>query len=445
MRARQCLLGTACVLLLAVALTSFFSWDRAIPDVNAYWQAAVRLRAGEPVYVTPPPSPSPKAYLYPPAFAAFFAPLTLLTPLWGYAVWQALHAVFLIWCVRTAALLGGVGDPSRRPDWLLACLAVTFPALVGELQEGQANLLAMALALQGVLWTERARPLAGGLALAAAAHVKLYPLALATLLVVWRRSRALAAFGVSLVALAATPMLWRVASGPDAAAGYTATTYAEFIRRILSPGVSDRVVAGDVQFYVLNNSFAAVLHRLFSDTPFSPFPSLASWHGPLLASVPRPILIGFATVGGVLLIGAALWYAARHARTSRTRLLSVGLLYFGVQLTAPTCWEHHLVWLLAVVTPLWVHARDDRLATLRLRAILAVWLAVITLPLVAQLTLQATGTPTLVAWLGASRAWGVPTLAVLLLLAEGMRSVRDERAEQGSSAASSALPPERPA
>src|SRR5262245_60978546 len=426
MRVGQWLLGTACVLLLAIALTSFFTWDRGNPDVNAYWQAAVRLRAGEPVYVPPPPSPSPKAFLYPPAFAAFFAPLTLLTPLWGYAVWQALHAVFLIWSVRSAALLGGVSDPSRRPEWLLACLAVTFPALVGELQEGQANLLTMALALQGFLWTERRRPLAGGLALAAAAHVKLYALALATLLVVWRRYRALAAFGVWLAVLAATPMLWRVASGLDDAVGYTATTYAEFVRRILFPGISDRVIAGDVQFYVLNNSFAAVLHRLFSDTPFSPFPSLASWHGPLVASVPRPILIRLATGGGVLLIGAALWYAARHAPTSRSRLLSVGLLYFAVQLTAPTCWEHHLVWLLAVVTPIWAHARGDRVATLRLRAILAVWLVVFTFPLVVQLALQATGSGAGVAWLTASRAWGVPTLAVLLLLADGMFTVRDE-------------------
>ena len=91
--------------LLAASYTAFFGWNALRVDATAYWDAGMHLSRGEPLYATAPVAALDKAYLYPPAFAALFAPLTLLPPLWGYAAWMALEIFFAIGLARTCAVL----------------------------------------------------------------------------------------------------------------------------------------------------------------------------------------------------------------------------------------------------------------------------------------------------------------------------------------------------
>ncbi|MCP6725911.1 hypothetical protein NL526_28030, partial [Klebsiella pneumoniae] len=89
---------------------AFVGWDRMRVDATAYWAAAARLRTGAALYAAEPVAALDKAYLYPPAFAAAFAPLTLLPPLWGYALWMTLELLFTLAFARTCATLAGLDD-----------------------------------------------------------------------------------------------------------------------------------------------------------------------------------------------------------------------------------------------------------------------------------------------------------------------------------------------
>jgi Glycosyltransferase family 87 len=67
-----------------------------------------------------------KAYLYPPAFAAAFAPLTRLPPRWGYALRMALEVIAALLLARTSAALVRLddADTDASPTALTLALAL---------------------------------------------------------------------------------------------------------------------------------------------------------------------------------------------------------------------------------------------------------------------------------------------------------------------------------
>ncbi len=74
--------------LLAVIVGTFWMTPN---DNFAYWIAAERLVAGEPIYVTGAAAFEPYAYHYPPPLAQALAPLTLVLPAVGYiAIYRGL-------------------------------------------------------------------------------------------------------------------------------------------------------------------------------------------------------------------------------------------------------------------------------------------------------------------------------------------------------------------
>lgn len=87
---RVALVGLAAVggSLLAIIVATFWM----LPNDNlAYWLAAQRLTAGEPVYVLGEAGFAPYAYHYPPPVAQVLAPLTLMIPAVAYlAVYRTL-------------------------------------------------------------------------------------------------------------------------------------------------------------------------------------------------------------------------------------------------------------------------------------------------------------------------------------------------------------------
>jgi hypothetical protein len=137
-------LCAAVLFLLAASFTMFFSWNRLRVDATAYWQAATALRTGAPLYAAQPVAALDKAYLYPPAFAAVFAPLTLLPTLWGYAVWMALLVLCAVALARVGAALAGIAPEdgnARRTALALALAAGLVPVFDnrrGPIQPGRA-------------------------------------------------------------------------------------------------------------------------------------------------------------------------------------------------------------------------------------------------------------------------------------------------------------------
>jgi len=425
------LTATAASLLLLVAASHvwFFHWNSSNPDVTAYWRAGESLRLGQPIHLPPPPGVSPKAFLYPPAFAAIFAPLTLLPPLSGYAAWMGLHFAFLGWLVWAGARLAAIRSPAARTRYL-ALLLVWLPAAVGgDFQEGQVNLLVAALVATALLQLEEKRWWAGGFLLALATHIKLLPALLLLPLLLQGRRRAVA---TSLVAMGALVLLPALITGPREGwvegIRHALMLHVDFANTVLAPAVTDAKVVGDEQFYVFNNSLVAVLHRLFGDgVLFSPLPQLAGQQGPLLFALPRALLRGTGlAIGGAMFV-ASLLLARRTARSRSGRIASLGLALVAAELTALNFWEHHLVVLVLLLAPL---AAGELVSPARRRALgllsaaaFVSWTGLYLL----DPALSAWGADTASRLLWASRTWGLPTLAVVALWGWSALALSGER------------------
>ncbi|HEY2942934.1 MAG TPA: glycosyltransferase 87 family protein, partial [Vicinamibacteria bacterium] len=282
--------------------------------------------------------------------------------------------------------------------------------VVSELQEGQTNLLVVTLAAAGLLCVEQARPGTGGLLLAAAAHVKVLPAVIVLPLLAAGRRRAAAWMLAGGVLLALLPALWTVPRlGLFPGLARCVTLEVEFARRILGPALSSATVAGARQFYVLNNSLPAVAHRLFGRVEATPYS--ASVEGPLLFSLPPPWLMLGPVLASAGMLVAALLLSRRAAGDRRGRIAGAALALVAFQIGALNFWEHHLVSMALLVAPL--AAYRMRLAV----ALSAPLILALTAPYLLQHAPLGGGADLGGRWIVASRTWGAPTAAVLVLWA----------------------------
>jgi hypothetical protein len=428
--------GFAVVFLLAATFTSFFEWSHMRVDATAYWNAGVRLRSGAPVYEQTAVPALAKAYLYPPAFAAVFAPITVLPPLWGWASWMALEVLCAVLLARTCAALAGLdaADRDARQTALALVLAACVVPVYENAAEGQVNVLVALLCASTLLETERGRDGRAALALAAAVHVKLVPIVLAAAFAVWLRARLLCWVAVALVALALLPIVWRVTTmGAGAGTHAFARDYADFWRTIIRPAADAAEIAGSEQLFAPNFSLRGTLSRLFvSGTALSPFPALASRRGPLLVALPRPVVDAASALFGVAAIVTALWACRRAADDRQRRLAAGALLLVAGGLAGPTFWQHHLVIVAVAGAALW-----PLIATFTRREQSVAWCCAVA-PLAVTVTV-----PYFVAlatggfdaeWYRAVREYGLPTFAVVAFFATGIVVTVRRRAPGGAPA-----------
>ncbi len=406
------------VFLLAASFVSFFNWDRLHVDATAYWKAGTHLRTGAALYAAAPVAALDKAYLYPPAFAAVFAPLTALPPLWGWAVWMASLVLCAIGLAGVCAALAGldaVDDEGRRTALAVALAAGIAPVL-DNVGEGQVNLLVALLAAVAVREAERGRDVPAAFALAAAVHVKLVPIVLVGAFVIWRRTRLLLWLAAALVVLACLPLAWRVATlGPQAGGTAFVADYADFARTILWPGASAYRVAGVEQLFAPNFSLRATLSRLFVDgVVLSPFPADAARRGPLLTTLPGPFVQTLASGLGFAALGAALRACWRSRDDRARRIAAAGLALGAGGLAGPSFWPHHFVILAIAGAGLWrgLAPRPRRTRAIAWAAATAPLVATLTLPMLVATLMGAEGTV-----YRAIREWGLPTLAAVGFLA----------------------------
>ncbi|HKI31711.1 MAG TPA: glycosyltransferase 87 family protein [Gemmataceae bacterium] len=234
-------------------------------------------------------------YRYSPLVAAFFVPLSQLPD----------GAAGLLWrLIAAAAFLGGIAGWSRAvlpPTLTRVQRALLFllpaPLALGNVHNGQANILIIGLLLLAVAAVARARfPLAGA-CLAVACLFKLYPIAVGLLLVALYPRRLAPRLALALAAGLALPFLLQ---RPD----YVATQYVSWVKHLAS---NDRQVLPRAYWY----RDARLLCSL--------------WVGPMSYGAYQ-MLQG---IGAGVVAGACLW--ARRSGLTQGRLLTL-LLGLGC------CW-----------------------------------------------------------------------------------------------------------
>lgn len=345
--------------LLAASCAGFPKAIAAAPDdATVYWEASQRLRqGGAELYGNPGLENRVGRYLYPPAFAALFAPLTFLDaraqsaprpllerhvdyPL-GIHVWSWLQLALLalaLWACGPACGL-------RGREHVRACalaMAVILGAAYIDMDWGNVNLLVLAMVAGGLALAERRREFAGGALIGGAAMIKVLPAIL--LIVLLLQGRRKAALGVCAGALALwlLPLVWlwpALGMGDGLVQQFTLSI--EWVREIALPGMGGAVdFAGSSASP--NLSLGAVFARLFT-----PDARLAMFErgerGPLLFSMGAYGARALALAFTLVMVGAALWLARARRSDVKQRTMAASLALVAVHLGNALCWPYHLV------------------------------------------------------------------------------------------------------
>jgi alpha-1,2-mannosyltransferase len=283
-------------------------------DFGVYLAAARDIIQGQPLYSAFLHHPFPDAtlrpaYIYPPSFALLVAPLGLLPDGVAAAVWMAIEQASL--AIAVVVVLRW-----RRPtSWAIAALlfvTLTFYPLWVDVVQGQANLLVLLLVTVGIVGILRGRP-AFGVALGAAAALKLTPLILVVWLLLDRRFRAAAFVVGGFAILTGAGLLLRFQD-----------TLAYF-------GQVLPALAGGTAFYA-NQSLAGVLDRTVSSNPYTQPWIALSWVWMLFV------------VAAAILIGWWWWQTRRQTPTVR----AVAFIPL-IPLLSSVTWTHHLVIVLPLI------------------------------------------------------------------------------------------------
>lgn len=160
--------------------------DWHLKDMNAYWDAALRLRHGQTLFPAAVDIEASEVFRYSPWFAWLWVPLTYLPRVAVNIGWSA---------ILLAASAAAVTPLVKRRAWL--AVAFFLPVLIGISAGGNAHALVIAALVLGV------QRRSGPLWIAVAASIKLFPFLL-VLTYIGRREwwRALATAGLTAVLLA---------------------------------------------------------------------------------------------------------------------------------------------------------------------------------------------------------------------------------------------------
>jgi hypothetical protein len=149
-------------------------------------------------------------YLYPPTFSVAFTPLAMLPPAVSNILWDGLSLGLLAWAIvrLTRDVLPGVWSDKRLGILLMLSLVGTIRGVWAE----QVNTLVFALCALGVSAIMRRRWWTAATLLAIPVFIKVWPIALAMLLITCWPRQLFGRFAVAFAGLAAIPFLTRPAS-----------------------------------------------------------------------------------------------------------------------------------------------------------------------------------------------------------------------------------------
>ena len=169
------------VVLLAIFLRVGVSPQRQSSYAKDYAPAGVHWLHGTEIYS------HRHHFVYSPPAAALFAVFAALPGPAGDILWRSISAGVLLgaaggWLRSRLSSLGSLPAPARTALPSPTGFLLLLPMAIGNLNLGQMNVLVLVLLTGGVLMAERERWNVAAVLLAAAAFVKIYPLALGLLL-----------------------------------------------------------------------------------------------------------------------------------------------------------------------------------------------------------------------------------------------------------------------
>jgi Glycosyltransferase family 87 len=306
--------ATALVGILVLARTLHDYRDRyRRTDFETYYSWSLEFRlggrpwipGGAPSFRSPPGMPHAMSCNYPPAFLFFFSPLTLLSQVTAYWVWQGLMIAALVLAI--CLFLRELGPPSHFSVYFLAIgAALLFPETSSTLYEAQPAFLLLLLFAGAWIFDRRGRPIPAAFLLAAAALLKLYPAAAGGYFLFRRRWSVVA---------------WSIAFG---ASGLLIdfNSQVSFLRS-LPAWMNEYWPWSPVAVGVMQNIWS-VLSRFFG------------------ASAPVAIAFPIAIAADAALVAAAIAVTIADGRTKELDCLSLGLWIAAALMMSPIAWSHEL-------------------------------------------------------------------------------------------------------
>jgi hypothetical protein len=338
-------------------------------DFAAYYLAAVRLNNGESAYGRSALEtasfgrrpPQTERYLYPPALAIGLRPVARLNYDTAAGLWLVLSVAAIVGAV---VMLGRLVGLRQTQAAALAALAVFLPPSEITLSLGQVNsivLLLTAGACLALTGQSRRGDVSAGALIAAAAAIKVYPGALALLLVRPYRRVAAASLIVSL-GVYVIVMSW--GAGPGA--------MSEWVREMGGVGGASAEAPNDQSVHAVVGRLTTahtVAARVFGGGP----DRLIT----VRAVMPRPWLgrrvawlISFLVL--VVTVGAVVW-GRRSASRRATIMHRAGALIAATCIALPISWDHYQIALVIPSLFLWRVAKRSS----GMRGVLAsVWAAI---------------------------------------------------------------------
>src|SRR5499433_1756622 len=238
-------------------------------DFITYRAAGWAVLTGSDIYKVQNPRGWP--YVYPPPFAILMTPFAEMSAFTASVIWYLLSVILVVSSVQMSVTMvrSALGRFGRNPFWLYALPFAMVLLWVGQgAVEGQATILTLWLLMLALYRSQRGRDIAGGTALACAALLKVFPLALLVYFLRERRGRlvmaAITALVVGGIALPALVYGWQ----------RNLTYWQEWIAVVAQPSLEDRAprLQSDVTDRVFgpdnprNQALQAVLWRLGAET-----------------------------------------------------------------------------------------------------------------------------------------------------------------------------------
>jgi hypothetical protein len=322
--------------LLAIAAVSFasdlvaYAGPRWGEDVAQHWVASRvvagggdpyapgELRAaGEAAGLVAPGQPTDhflERHYYPPLALVAGYPLSWMSYAHARIVWLVVSAIAALGCIPLLMNVVGL-SPGTEPARLLIAAFLVFLPVRGALGLGQPDIVLFVLLLLALRWDRDDRSWLAGAPLAAAALIKLLPVAWLVFFIAsrrWKTTLSTLGWGVAL-----TLGSWIV---------IPPGLYASFVRA--QSGFAG-AAEGWQRYEPTNLSLTAWLVKgLAFISGGHGFESLGVGAGRLLA------LIVIVAIG---------WHIAARPENERHGLQGLGLLCAGIALISPLTWQHHLV------------------------------------------------------------------------------------------------------
>ena len=237
-------------------------------DFITYRAAGWAVLTGSDIYKVQNPRGWP--YVYPPPFAILMTPFAKMSAFTASVIWYLLSVILVVSSVQMAVTMvrGALGRFGRNPFWLYALPFVMVLLWVGQgAVEGQATILTLWLLMLAIYRSQRGRDISSGTALACAALLKAFPVAMLAHFIREKRWRLVMATMTALIvggiALPALVYGWQ----------RNLTYWQEWIAVVAQPSLGDRTLGlqREVTDRVLspdnprNQALQAVLWRLGAD------------------------------------------------------------------------------------------------------------------------------------------------------------------------------------